>query len=250
MAIWNARATSAKNSSDQDDVADEPELLGVDGEDEVAGALGDELEVGLRALHPALAERTAGADRDHRLERVEALAERVGRRIDQRQDALALVVVQQRPRHGQHGQSADRHHRQPAPRQAGEEDHEEAGAEHQQRRAEVGLLDDQRRPARARCTAATTKSNARSPPSRLWKYQASIIGRPSFMISDGWMRADADVEPARGALDRDALQLGGDQQRHADDVDRHREPHQHLRRHVGGDEQHGERDRRSCAPGR
>ena len=37
-------------------------------------------------------------------------------------------------------------------------------------------------------TAATAKSNARSPPSRLWKYHASIIGRPSFMISEGWMR--------------------------------------------------------------
>ena len=53
----------------------------------------------------------ARADRDRRLDDVEALAERVGGRVDQRHHALALVVVHHRPGDRQAG----RRRRRPAP---------------------------------------------------------------------------------------------------------------------------------------
>jgi hypothetical protein len=58
---------------------------------------GNELELGLGAGFPALAEDAAGADGDGGLDDVEALAQRILLRIEQRQDAIALVVVQQVP---------------------------------------------------------------------------------------------------------------------------------------------------------
>ena len=53
--------------------------------------------MGLRALQPALADDAARTDRDGRLYGVIAGTERVLRRVEQRQDALALVVVQRGP---------------------------------------------------------------------------------------------------------------------------------------------------------
>ena len=92
---------AAKDQEDeaehQADAADQAELLGERGEDEVGGALGDELEVGLGALHEALAGRAARADRDLALDDVKALAERVGGRVEQRADAVLLVVAHHRP---------------------------------------------------------------------------------------------------------------------------------------------------------
>ena len=70
--------------------AGEAELLGERGEDEVGGALGDELQVRLRALHEALAGEAARADRDAALDDVKAPAERVLGRVEQRADALLL----------------------------------------------------------------------------------------------------------------------------------------------------------------
>ena len=92
--------------------------------------------MGLRALHEALAGRPAGADRDLALDDVEALAERVGGRVEQRADAVLLVVANHRPLHvgltdavfgnddGSNRHRREHEHRndQP-PRQAGEEDH-------------------------------------------------------------------------------------------------------------------------------
>src|SRR5690606_15898446 len=54
----------------QPDGAHETELLCEHGEDEVGGALGDELQVGLRAVHPALAPGAARTDGDLRLDDV------------------------------------------------------------------------------------------------------------------------------------------------------------------------------------
>ncbi|MGF6677554.1 hypothetical protein OKW44_005428 [Paraburkholderia sp. WSM4174] len=110
----------------------------------------------LRTLQPTLAERAARADRDHRLNRVEAFAERVRGRIEQRADAVLLVVVHQRPLHfgltdlvlkrrdrpnPNHGRDQHRHDQLEA--QPREINHEQAGREHQHGRAEVGLLRDQ-----------------------------------------------------------------------------------------------------------
>jgi hypothetical protein len=46
---------------------------------------------------PALAEDAAGTDGDGGLDDVEALAQRILFRIEEREDAIALVVVQQVP---------------------------------------------------------------------------------------------------------------------------------------------------------
>ena len=112
---------------------------------------------------------------------------------------------------------ADRAHHQhrqdQLPRQAGEEDHVQAGRQHQDRGAQVGLLDDQAH-RHASSSSATTKSSARSWPSRRWNHQASISGIAIFRIS---LRLDhhAEVEPARRALLGDAEQRRRHQQRHA-----------------------------------
>ena len=92
-----AAADEQRVEHQQDQVADQAELLGEHREDEVGVALGDELEVRLGAVQPALAGQAAGAHRDGRLDDVIARAERVLGRVEQREDALALVVVQHAP---------------------------------------------------------------------------------------------------------------------------------------------------------
>ena len=91
-------------------------------------------------------------------------------------------------------------------------------------------------------SAATTKSSVRRLPSRLWKYHASISGRPSFMISGRLDASDTDVEPALGPFDDHAVAGGRDQQREPDQINRHGEPHQHLRRDIRDDEHDRESD--------
>ena len=136
---------SSSVEQQQHDVADQAEFLGVHREDEVGVALGDEIEVRLRAVQPALAGDAAGADRDGRLDGVVAGAERVLRRVEQREHALALVVVQQRPQRAAGSPTpSDAEAADDAPAEAGEEDDEEAGRADQHRGAEVGLAHDQR----------------------------------------------------------------------------------------------------------
>ena len=86
------------------------------------------------------------------------------------------------------------------------------------------------------------KSRDRSVASRLWKYHASISGSASFIISEGWKRTHADVQPAPRAVHDLAEQRHRDQQHEADDVDRHREAHQRLRRDLRRDPHRRERD--------
>ena len=76
---------------------EQAELFADHREDEVRRALGQEFELRLAAVHPALAEHAAGADGDLRLDDVIAGAERIGLRIEEREHALALVVVQEAP---------------------------------------------------------------------------------------------------------------------------------------------------------
>ena len=65
---------------EQEQAAEEPVLLRPHREDEVGVLLGEERQVGLRPLPPALPEPLPRADRDHRLRRVVARAERVAPR--------------------------------------------------------------------------------------------------------------------------------------------------------------------------
>jgi len=82
----------------QHQVADQAELLREDGEDEVRRALGDELQVRLRALHPALAEGTAGADGDRRCSVWKPLPSGSVVGSISVSTRAALVVVHHRPR--------------------------------------------------------------------------------------------------------------------------------------------------------
>ena len=56
-----------QKAHDQKQVASQPEFFGIGRKDEVGGALGNELQVGLRARHEALAREPARANRDHAL---------------------------------------------------------------------------------------------------------------------------------------------------------------------------------------
>jgi hypothetical protein len=96
IASHTARATMNRYSASSDQ-SDQSELLADHGEDEIGGALGQELQLRLAAVHPALAEYAARAERDLALDDVIAGAERIGLWIEEGQHALALVVVQEMP---------------------------------------------------------------------------------------------------------------------------------------------------------
>src|SRR5260221_4319016 len=83
--------------SEQGDAADETELLGQHGEDEVGLLLGQEVEMALRAVQEALAEEPARAERDLRLQDVIAGAERIVLGVEKGVDAVALVFRHMAP---------------------------------------------------------------------------------------------------------------------------------------------------------
>ena len=64
VARYTRAADDEHVQHQQHQQAEEAELLADDREDEVRGALGQELELRLAAVHPALAEHAARADRD------------------------------------------------------------------------------------------------------------------------------------------------------------------------------------------
>ena len=85
--------------------ADEPELLADDRVDEVGVRLG-QVEQLLHAGHQPAAEDAAGADGDQRLDDLEAVAERIGPRIPERQQPAA--AVRRADEHEvEHGQGAE-----------------------------------------------------------------------------------------------------------------------------------------------
>ena len=107
------RASSAER-------ADEADLLGQHGEDEVGLLLRQEAQLALRALQEALAPDAARAERDLRLDDVVAGAERIALGVEEGEHPLLLVVVQLLPeqRQGQRASapstSANFHQRTPA----------------------------------------------------------------------------------------------------------------------------------------
>src|SRR6267154_4497453 len=120
------------------------EFLANDREYEVGGAFRQEFELSLTAHHVALAEHPAGADGDLRLDDVVSGAERIVFGIQERENALALVVVDEMP--GCNGGGAEQRYRYQYDAQlhSGQQHHDEAGGRDQQRSAEVGLLGDHR----------------------------------------------------------------------------------------------------------
>src|ERR1700730_6282420 len=107
-------------------------FLADDREDEIGGTLRQEFQLGLTAHHVPFAEHPAGADRDLRLNDVVSRAQRIVFGIQERQDALALIVVDEVP--GRHGGAAEQRYRyQDDPQlEPGEQHHDEAGGRDQQ----------------------------------------------------------------------------------------------------------------------
>src|SRR5829696_9178204 len=96
---------------EDDNRADEPELLGQDREDEVALLDRKELAARLRPVRESRAEQPARSDRDLRLLHLPPRALRVGSGVQEREDPVLLVVAQhigpgerdRRQRAGRHG---------------------------------------------------------------------------------------------------------------------------------------------------
>ena len=86
------------------DAADEAELLGQGGEDEVGALLRQEVELALGAQAEALAHQPAGAERDLGLDDVVAGAALVRLRVDESEQAGALVGLEHQLEH--HRQAA------------------------------------------------------------------------------------------------------------------------------------------------
>jgi hypothetical protein len=117
--------------------AEEAELLADDREDEVVERV--------RHEHPAVAEagpgQPADAERQQALHGMEAVAEGVGPRVQPRPNAVHLVAAQA----NEHGRRQPRARQQPEVQQVrpGDEEHREDRQRDDDRRPEVGLLEDQ-----------------------------------------------------------------------------------------------------------
>src|SRR5580704_17942035 len=120
----------------------EPEFLADDGEDEIGGALGEKFELRLTAVHVALAEQTAGADGDLRLDDVIPGAQAVGLGIEKGQYTLALIVVDEMPRTPGGGAEQRNGDEDQADLQPRQQHDDEAGGRDQQSRAQVRLRHD------------------------------------------------------------------------------------------------------------
>ena len=199
--------------------ADQAEFLADHGEDEVGLLLRQEVQVALRALQEALAPHPARAERDLRLDDVVAGAERVALRVEEGVDARALVVVQvavgDRARRTAPAAppAANFHQRTPAAKNTAAADHR---GDH--RRAEVGLLQDQRRPGSApRSAAGSGTADCPSAPSDArWNQAASASTRPIFISSRRLQLQPPEVDPALRALADMAHAQHQHQQRHAE----------------------------------
>ena len=98
----------------------------------------------LAALQKALAEEPARAERDLGLQDVVAGAERVAVRIEERINPVLLVIAQKMPDPGQSGRRGDRRQQEEPQAHPGDEEQDRAAHQQHDRRAEIGLLEDQR----------------------------------------------------------------------------------------------------------
>jgi hypothetical protein len=123
------------------------------------------------------------------------------------------------------------------PGQAGEEDHVEAGRQHQDRGAEVRLARDEADRQQQQYRGDRIVAQAR--------HGFALLEEPGQQQRHGDLHQfggldahEAEVEPAPRALGNVAEQGHGDQQQHAGDIDRHRQVHQALRRNLRQDAHH------------
>ena len=98
VEIDSAAASNARYRPSSSHGAEESELLSEHREDEVGVALGDEVELRLRALLESLAGQAAGPDRDLGLLQVVAGALGVAPRIDEHEQPVDLVLLDEHAR--------------------------------------------------------------------------------------------------------------------------------------------------------
>src|SRR5690606_33403606 len=79
------------------DAAIQAKLFGKHGEDEVSGALGNEVELRLRPHQIPFPVDTPGSDGNHGLDRVEPFAERIHSVVEQGAHTMLLVLMQYHP---------------------------------------------------------------------------------------------------------------------------------------------------------
>ncbi len=146
-AVWRAQgdAQAAPRDNQETDEdgrrADEPQLLGDDGVDEVGVRL-RQVEELLDAVHQSASPDAARADRDERLDDLEAVAERVLPRVEEGEEpAPAVSGAHDQPHHD--GQRHEGDADDVGVVEAGGEDHDRGDQDQRHRRPEVGLDQDE-----------------------------------------------------------------------------------------------------------
>ena len=125
QADAHAATDDVQVETHQQDETDETKLLAEYRKDEIGMALGQEFQLGLGAIEPALAKQTTGADGNLGLDDVVTGPQRIGLRIQKGQHPLSLVVVhQEEPEYGQKTGQCQPGRQDQVPVDAGQEDDE------------------------------------------------------------------------------------------------------------------------------
>src|ERR1700694_4244421 len=127
----------------QHEAAKQPELLGEDRKHEVRRPLGHEAELALQPVQPALAEKAAGPDRDPGLHQVVPGTKGILAGVEEDLEAPSLVAVEYVGQKRDGDTPGEREHEELPGAGAGEEQHAEQHPDQDDRRAEVGLGEDQ-----------------------------------------------------------------------------------------------------------
>ena len=203
----------------QDAGAHQAEFLGVDREDEVGGAFGHEVQVGLGAPQPALALKPARAHGNGGLDDVKALAQRIVGGVDHREHALFLVGLHVEPQQRHGGQAHHQTAQNDPPAQARKIDDEGAGRPDEDGGAQVGLATHQRHRQHQQHDGHQVHVAAAQP-------VLADVEEPGQHQRDGDLHqlgrldaGEAQVQPALGALGRDAHQFDAEQQRQTHQID-------------------------------
>ena len=254
----------AQGDQDDGDVAgeqaegtDEAKFFRDRGEDEVSVALGQELQLALATEAIALAQQTAGAEGDLRLDDIVAGARGIGLRVHEGQNAVALVLV-----HAEHDERRDDRYsgRRPGgddpPAQAGHDHDRPSGQANDHGRPEVRLFGDQNE----RQADHARRDQQLPGPTGLLGRMAVVPARQrqneTQLHELGGLDADeAEVEPVPGAArdiaERRELDHQDQQQKHAVEGVGGAEPPFRVKhgQHQHHDQQRAEADHMLDRPG-
>ena len=187
--------------------------------------------MGLGTVQPPLAEKPARTERDGGLDRMVARTQRILRRVEQGQHALALVIVQHRPQKRQTGTAEQSEPEQDFPGQPGQEQHVESSGAHQQRGAQIGLSCDKqhRHDHEHRTDDEVAHLQDRF-------VAIEIPGKQqrdcNFHELGGLNAREAEIEPAARTVDHFSGERHADQQGQADYVQGQRDARKIVQRNI------------------